>query len=522
MRAAEGRLAKQALITSWMKSTKANDADFPVMVQWLTGRPFPDDCEKKLGVSGAILGDAICATYECTWNYISQMNYGHLGLTSKYLAELPGAGLNYPYKHEGDSITISLLQDNLFGIVELSHFEPKVNVIKSLLDQASPNESIYICALILGKMPPGIGIGESMILDCLSDAFGSDRTTIEEKYCLCGNLVLIAGFSRLDGLDYIQLTPFQSIMPMLAISMRESKCTSMDDTVAKQSGSVAEFKYDGLRGQVHKIGDTVKIFSRNLEDKTAQFPDVVRAAHFSFPDTDCILDGEIIVVDSQDRALKFQYVLERIQRKKDVEEYARKYPAVFKVFDLLWVDGDSCLEWEQHERREYLESIIKPSNRCHLAESFSDMDNLSDCFNSALAQGNEGLIIKDTSAKYALTLGRGLGWIKVKIRLEPLDLEVINTKPGTGRLAGMVGAIELATASGDSVGWCASGLTDATRKEIADKMMLGERTFVTVLYEEIQKSKSGYGLRFPILQSIRYDKDRADSNERVEKIYGSQ
>jgi DNA ligase-1 len=317
----------------------------------------------------------------------------------------------------------------------------------------------------------------------------------------------------------------QPVMPALAISMRESKCTSLTDALSKHNKSTAEIKYDGLRGQVHKVGNQIKIFSRNLEDKTEQFPDIVRAVLFSFPDVDCILDGEIIVVDSNDKSLKFQHVLERIQRKKDIEEYAKKYPAVYKIFDLLWIDGDSCLDWEQHERREYLESLIdgKASNRCHLAENFDDLDNIGELFASVLAAGEEGLIIKDSSAKYALTLNRGTNWIKVKARLEPLDLEVINIKPGMGRLANTVGAIELGSASGDSVGWCASGLTDVTRKEIQDKIESGDRVFVTVLYEEIQKSSEGkYGLRFPILQSIRYDKVRADSNERIEQIYKGQ
>jgi DNA ligase-1 len=523
VRRADGRLAKQALITSWMKSTQANDDDFANMVQWLVGRPFPDNCEKKLGVNGAILSEAICAAYEVTFDTLNPMlkKHGHHGLVAKMLAEQPGAGRNYPYQ-KLPKLTVQNISNALNKLT--LGVNDKICFVKTLLELTSPEESIYLCSLILGKMPPGIGIGEAMILDCLSEAFSVDRTVIEQKYCLCGNLGLVACLARLDALEEIQVTPMHPIMPMLAISMRESKCESLDDALAKQSGSYAEIKYDGLRAQIHKIGDHVKIFSRNLEDKTEQFPDVVRAVRFSFPGVDCILDGEIVVVDENDKTLEFQRVLERIQRKKEIEAYAKKYPAVIKLFDLLWVDGDSCLEWEQHVRRGYLESLLdgKASDRCHMAECFTDMDNLMDFFDTAIADGQEGIIVKNKMAKYALTLNRSLDWIKVKMRLEPLDLEVINIKPGMGRLAGSIGAIELATASGDSVGWCASGLTDVTRKEIQDKVANCERVFVTVLYEEIQKSDNKYGLRFPILHSIRYDKVRADSNDRVEQIFKGQ
>lgn len=533
IRITKGTNEKKALIVAWMKSTTAEDEDFGTMVQYLTGEPFKAIANMKLGVSNMILTEAVSMAYEITLDTLNPLikEIGHIGIAASIQANAGGPMGNYPYRQEPGKLTVRSLGTHFLALIDIKgkdSIQGKVELIVGLLQRSSPNEAMYICSLILEKFPPGVDIGEGLVLDAISEAFGVNRATTERKYVLCGSIGLVAGLARIagtEGLREIRVVVGQPIMPMLALSMKEAKCKGIEAMMLKHKGySFAQFKYDGIRCQIHKKGEQVWLFSRNLEDKTAQFPEVVDAVKYVFAGLDVIVDSELVVIDPKTkRVLPFQYISQRVQRTKDVDEYAKTLPATAKLFDVLWTTIDPNIMLKpQNQRTLMLQGLVtKPNTRCNLAESIVAADPLivDDFMQLSILQGNEGLILKDRSAPYDLSINRGPAWIKYKLVLEPLDLKILDVTIGQGRMAGLIGSVQLGTIEDVSLGSVGGGFSDAMRKDLTERWKMGERDMIlTVIYEEIQRGKDGgYGLRFPRVVSMRNDK-QADTIERVTNI----
>ncbi len=405
--------------------------------------------------------------------------------------------------------------------------------VKSLLLRASPLEGKYIVKMLTGEMRTGLVQG--LLEEAVSKAYSVPRDLTSKAHMLIGDPGALARAAAEGTLENARLEQFRPVNFMLA----EPLLTASD--VAAQFGKkvFAEFKYDGVRAQVHKLGGKVRIYSRRLEDISSSFPEVTGAA--SRISQDFVMDGEIVPF-SGGGPLPFQLLQRRLRRMEDFEEAAKKAPVVYFAFDLLLLGSTELYGEPLSERRKALARVVRGSEieRAH-SEDVSTEAEVAALFRRSRDLGYEGLVVKDPASPY--TMGkRGAGWVKLKEELETVDAVIVAAEYGHGKRAGVISDYTFAVRDGDglkTIGKAYSGLTDEeieemTRrlKEITAKDFGYTRTVrpeivIEVAFDSIQRSDrhdSGYALRFPRIKRIRTDKSLAeiDTLERVEAIFRKQ
>lgn len=346
-----------------------------------------------------------------------------------------------------------------------------------------------------------------------------------------------------------------------------------------------EDKYDGMRAQIH-LGDPaapgrVAIYSRNREDITRSFPELVEAFHGVLePPSGLILDGEILGWDLEgNKALPFAVLGQRIGRKKVDNELRHRIPVVYMAFDLLFEGGELLLSRPLSERRVRLEEVVAriapvatapldqhtafapgglfaalatdedhvPRLMLSPAKLVEGAEAIDQAYQDARARANEGVMIKSASSLY-IPGRRGLAWVKLKRELGTLDVVITGAEFGHGRRAGLLSDYTFAVqgAVGEdgarellNVGKAYSGVTDQEIAELTgwlkahtledqghfrtvEPLRVLEVAFNNVMRSE--RHASGFALRFPRIVRIRDDKpvEEIDTLERVEEIYQSQ
>jgi len=331
------------------------------------------------------------------------------------------------------------------------------------------------------------------------------------------------------------MQPFTPINFMLADVMFSAK------EIAEYYGKplISEYKYDGIRAQMHKIGNKVKIFSRRLEDITTPFPEIVDAAlqHKN----DFILDGEIVPFRDS-KPLPFNDLQRRLRRKNVDQDLINEIPVVYAAYDILYLDGSSRIKESLMNRKEMLNKI--GFNRPLINSPFAVLDSeesIASMFEESRSLGHEGLVLKDPASIYQPGK-RGKHWVKLKKELDTIDAVIVIAEYGHGKRAGVLSDYTFAVNDNDElkvIGKAYSGLTDEEIDEMTSKLKSimirdeGYRIIVKpeivleVAFDGIQKSErhdSGYALRFPRIKRIRYDKgvNDIDTLEKVRTIYSKQ
>ena len=299
---------------------------------------------------------------------------------------------------------------------------------------------------------------------------------------------------------------------------------------------ISDYKYDGIRAQVHVANGAVRIFSRNLEDITRYFPEIEDAAK-RLDSNGLIMDGEIVPFKSG-RPLSFQALQQRLRKLERSEE---DVPVRFFAFDLLFL-CKPMIEEPLSERMKSLRSLGLNGILAYSEQrSVSNPAEVQSMFEESKSLGYEGLVVKAPSSGY--TPGRrGKNWVKLKKELDTLDVVIVAAEYGHGKRAGMISDYTFAVRDSNQlkvVGKAYSGLTDSeilqmTRllKEITLEDQGYRRTVkpqivLEVAFNAIQRSNrhnSGYAMRFPRIKRIRMDKSvlQIDTLSRVRKIYESQ
>jgi ATP-dependent DNA ligase I len=301
------------------------------------------------------------------------------------------------------------------------------------------------------------------------------------------------------------------------------------EAIMRRVGGVAwvEDKYDGIRGQLHKEGNRVVLYSRDLNDVTAAFPEIVEAA-CTLPH-DVLLDGEILAF--RDGLVRPFFELQhRLGRKVVSAQLRTEVPVTFVGFDLLYLDGRNLLTEPLRERRRLLEAINLPSPfmLAYLIQANSAQE-LDGIFDAARGRNNEGLMVKDPQSTYSPGR-RGLGWLKLKKALATLDVVVTGVEWGHGKRKNVLSDYTFAVydEANDrlvNIGKAYSGLTDAeiaqmteyfksiTLKDYGRFRLVQPEIVLEVAFDAITESgrhNSGYALRFPRIKQIRRDKTPRD------------
>jgi len=409
--------------------------------------------------------------------------------------------------------------------------------LRTLFGRATSEEQEFLVRLLVGELRQGALMG--VMIDALSKALGLPLPEVRRAAMYESNLGAIARVSLeagAAGLQRFQLQLMSPIAPMLAQTAND-----IDEALATFSGDVAfEWKMDGARIQVHKQGDIVRIFTRNLNDVTSAVPEIADAAR-ALSAAQLVLDGEAIVFAPSGRPHAFQTTMRRFGRKLDVARLQQELPMRAFYFDCLRRDELSLVERAARERFSVLSDVV-PTTQLIPRLVTRSRDAAAAFYDEALAQGHEGLMAKSLDAPYEAG-NRGASWLKIK-RAHTLDLVVLAAEWGHGRRQGKLsnlhlGAFDPATQQYVMLGKTFKGMTDEmlewqtrefqARESHRDQWTVYVRPeiVVEIAFSDLQTSPrypGGVALRLARVKRYRPDKrvEEADTMESVRKIFAAQ
>jgi DNA ligase-1 len=390
-------------------------------------------------------------------------------------------------------------------------------LLRELLCHATEWEGEFLRRLFTGELRQGALAG--VMADAIAKAAGVPGELARRGLMLSGDITKMAEIamaSGQEGLRAVGFEIFRPILPMLA-----STATNVTEAMSSFDQSSVEWKLDGIRIQIHRRGDEVRIYTRNLNDITATLPGIAAAA-LDLPVAQAVLDGEALWMTS-DGPAPFQDTVSQIDRDAPPEGI------VTFLFDALHIDGEDLLDTPLYERAARLE-LIAPRLRIPAVVT-SDPAAAERVLDEALRAGHEGVVIKDADSPYAAGR-RGKAWRKVK-PVRTYDLVVLAAEWGHGRRRGWLsnlhlGARDPTTAGFVMVGKCFKGLTDelltwqttallereTSRRGIA--VLVRPELVVEIALDGVQASTrypGGVALRFARVKRFRPDKnsDEADT-----------
>ncbi len=408
----------------------------------------------ELGVADSLARRAVAMATGVPESTVAQRvkRSGDLGSTAAELLE----GVRRLDSRE--PLTVAGVYGELTAIAEAKgpgSQETKVDILSRLLVKATPVEGKFLVRFVLGTLR--VGVREMTILDALAGAFADGaketRARIEAAFNLSSDLGLVASAlvdQGVAGLEGITIEVGRPVRPMLA-----EREPSLEAVLERMEGSAAlEYKYDGLRIQAHvpKHGP-VRLFSRRLEEVSAQFPELTAELPGAVRSAPAILEGECVPIDRDTgEILPFQEVSRRRGRKHDLDRLREEVPVCLFTFDVLLEEGRPVYSRPFPERREILARMLSPSERIRLAtqEVVHDLPSATRFFETAVAAGAEGVVAKSLKEGSAYRAGaRGYWWIKYKREytaglVDSIDGVVVGAFHGRGRRAGHYGAYLLA------------------------------------------------------------------------------
>ena len=397
-------------------------------------------------------------------------------------------------------------------------------LLADVFGRATEAEATFVFRLFGGDLRQGALAG--VMADAVAKASGLPAIVVRRAVMLGGRLDTAAAVALTqgrDGLEAFGLEVGRPVQPMLA-----STATSVTEAVDGIGESSVEWKLDGIRIQVHRSGDDVVVFTRNLNDITARLPEVVSLVQ-ALPATDLVLDGEALVVDEAGRPVMFQDTASRVGA--DELGGGRVVP---HFFDVLHVDGTDLLDAPLAQRIAELERVVGPLRIPGTITS--DAAEGEQVLAHALAAGHEGVVVKAIDSRYEAGR-RGKAWRKVK-PVHTLDLVVLAVEWGYGRRTGWLSNLHLGARADDGsglvmVGKTFKGMTDELLRWQTERFLgLAEREerwsgpqtgtvwvrpeqVVEIAVDGVQRSARYPGdvaLRFARVLRYRHDKDANEAD----------
>ena len=262
-----------------------------------------------------------------------------------------------------------------------------------------------------------------------------------------------------------ELVDFELLVGRAVAPMLAQSAPSVTAALEKAGAPAAvEWKLDGVRVQAHRSGDRVAVFTRTLDDITAQVPELVEAV-LGLPGTDLVLDGEVIALRPDGRPEPFQVTSGRVASRTDVASLRATVPLTVFFFDALRVGGADLLDLPDEKRHAALEAAVPPELITPRLVT-ADADEAEAFFGDAVRRGHEGVVVKSLRTPYAAGR-RGAGWVKVKPR-HTLDLVVLAAEWGSGRRHGWLSNLHLGAHDPETGGFVMLG---KTFKGLSDELL---------------------------------------------------
>lgn len=486
--ATRSRLAKRALLVDLLRT--AAPEEVPVVARYLAG----------------------------------ELRQRRTGLGWRSLQQLPAAAAEPSL----DVRAVDATFERMAGLAGPGSAGVRAELAAELFGAATEPEQRFLAGLVAGEVRQGAL--DALLLDAVAEAAGVPVASVRRAAMLAGasEPVAEAALAAPDpesaraALDAFGLTVGRPVRPMLAVSAPDVAAA-----VAGFEGRplVVDAKLDGIRIQVHRDGDEVRVYTRSLDDITARVPEVVAAVR-ALPVRSAVLDGEALAVGPDGRPRPFQETAAR-SATRDAELAAATTLHPF-FFDVLHLDGRDLLDVPLTERLAALDAVAAG----HLVERVrtDDAGVAQEAFTRWVAAGQEGVLVKDAAAPYEAGR-RGGAWVKVKPR-HTLDLVVLAVERGSGRRVGSLSNIHLGARDPDGGGFVMlgktfKGMTDEMlawqtarfrELEVADDgwtVTLRPEQVVEIAFDGVQRSPrypGGLALRFARVLRYREDKGPAEAD----------
>ena len=407
--------------------------------------------------------------------------------------------------------------------------EQRATLLRALFERATADEQDFVVRLVVGELRQGALQG--IMAEAVASAAGLPAPELRRAAAFAGALAPVAA-AALAGksLEEFSVQPMRPVLPMLAQPAQDMRAA-----MAELGSALVEWKLDGARVQVHKSGEEVRVYTRNLNEVTPRVPEIVSVVGASQADS-LILDGEAIALRPDFRPYPFQITMQRFGSEQPGE--APRPLSVF-FFDCLYLDGAPLFDHPARERRAALEKALPAAVTPAIVTA--DAGEAERFYREALAAGHEGVMAKALDAPYVAGR-RGSAWLKVK-RARTLDLVVLAAEWGHGRRRGWLSNLHLGArdpAGGGYVmlGKTFKGLTDATlawqtrellAREIgrdASTVFVRPELVVEIALAGVQASPhypAGLALRFARVRRYRPDKrpEDADTVDAVRALHAA-
>jgi len=514
-----GKLAKIERLAAALSPLEGEELS--IAARLLSGSPFAEWEQTVTSAGWATVARAAAA--------VTGWDLETVGACARAIGDLGEAVSLLLPAGDAAGLTITEVDASLRGLARLRKAAQKQGAIEETLRRSSPLEAKYLLKTLSGGLRVGADI--TTVEEAIALAFGAEREAVARARRDSGDIGETALAARAGRLSEIRFRLFHPIGFMLASPIEEAQ-----DVAGELSSFAVEDKFDGIRAHAHKAGSRVALFSRTLDDVTAQFPEIARA--LSLLPGSFLLDGEIVAY-RDGRPDSFFRLQRRLGRKAPPEELLAEIPTAFIAYDCLAKDGEPFFEAPWSARREALEAAAREGGLL-VSEVFraSTPEELERLFAGARARGNEGLMLKQTDSPYQAGK-RGRAWRKWKKAAATLDAVVTAVEQGHGKRAGMLSDYTFAVRDGErfvNIGKAYSGLTDEEIRRMGAHFRritvarygpvraVAPEVVIEVSFDSIQRSnrhKSGYALRFPRIVRLRPDKAPADTAtlEEVRNLY---
>ena len=577
----------------FIRAGNESEETLSTVVRFVKGTVFPAWSSQTLDVGPALLHETIAQAAGPNIDSADVENrladYGEIGAVAASYDLSGQRGLSAFTTSTSDPLTITRVNDTLRAVASASgdgSESRRRDLLFGLFSKTSSSEARILARLTLGEMR--IGVGTGTVRDAIISGFiqpptdndiesakthedaqpapvasqsqtdntdvsisedeqtersnpdssaNSDSAAVVERALQVSNdygmVATVARNQGRAGLADISLEVGRPIQAMLAQAADSVDAVDTWDAVA------VETKFDGARVQIHTDGESVSLYSRNMENVTDPLPEIVEfiSQRVTVP---AILDAEVVAVSDDGNPLAFQEVLRRFRRKYDIDAMRDSVSLNVYVFDCLHVDDTDLLDMSLRQRRDKLRGLFETTDALSPFQITTETDVIAQARTQALSNGHEGVMLKDPDSTYNPG-SRGQHWLKHKPDVETLDLVVTGAEWGEGRRANVFGTFVVSARTTadepqfEPLGKVATGLTDDqldalteqlrphVRSEDGQTVMIEPAIVVEVGYEAIQRSPtytSGFALRFPRVVGIRHDKavSDADSLSRVRRL----
>ncbi|MEU0642353.1 ATP-dependent DNA ligase [Streptomyces umbrinus] len=487
--ATSARSRKTALLAELFRDAEADDV--PIVIPYLAGR-LP---QGRLGIGWKILGTPVPPAAEPT------LTVREVDARLTALGKVSGTG---------------------------SQAE-RARLVGELMGACTEPEQRFLLGLIGGEVRQGAL--DAVAMEGLAQATGAPSADVRRAVMLAGSLQTVAERLLADGpeaLAAFRLTVGRPVQPMLAHS-----ASSVTEAIDKLGACAVEEKLDGIRVQVHRDGDDVRLYTRTLDDITDRLPELTSAAR-ELKGEHFILDGEVIAFDEGGRPRSFQDIAGRVGSRVDVATAAEAVPVSPVFFDALSVDGRDLLDLPFAERHTELARLVPEPMRVRRTLVADPADERARAaaeqfLADTLKRGHEGVVLKGLDAPYSAGR-RGASWLKVK-PVHTLDLVVLAAEWGHGRRTGKLSNLHLGARNPDGsfamLGKTFKGLTDvmlAWQTERLQELAVENNGWVVtvrpelvveIAYDGLQRSTrypAGVTLRFARVVRYREDKTPAQAD----------